>query len=225
MSKDNGIFINICLQKKKPNLPLVNKLPKDDSSDDNENPKTRDDIKKIVNEKIKREQDANYLKVIFINLFLKNIDEKSFFLNNLLKIKSIDAYSKNLEEDPNIYEYDSIYNEISTDAQRRKIKEKIASDKPKYLGNIIAASERRKVEQSITIENIEKKRREREKNELEEIPKYVTKGYEEKMALNRLKHMKCIMEEKYDKMHSVENKEVRIISDYFSIRINKINYF
>lgn len=88
------------------------------------------------------------------------------------------------------------------------MKEKIASDKPKYLGNIIAASEKRKVEQSITIENIEKKRREREKNELEEVPKYITKGYEEKMALNRLKHMKHMMEEKYDKLNSIENKEV-----------------
>jgi len=93
------------------------------------------------------------------------------------------------------------------------MKEKTVSDKPKYLGNIIAASEKRNVEQSITIENIEKKRREREKNEFEEVPKFITKGYEEKMALNKLKHMKHIMEEKYDKLNSIENKEVNNFSN------------
>ena len=120
---------------------------------------------------------------------------------------------KNIENDPSIYEYDSIYNEISTVSQRNKIKEKISSDKPKYLGSIIAASEKRKIEQSITIENVEKKRREREKIDYEEMPKYVTKGYEETMALNKLKNIKTLLEDKYDKINSIENKEVRL---YFS---------
>lgn len=64
MSNDNGISFGLNITKKKPNLPKAKKL-KIDSSDEEENPQTKDDIKKIINDKIKREQEANYLKVIF----------------------------------------------------------------------------------------------------------------------------------------------------------------
>ncbi len=65
MSNENGISFGLNIIKKKPNLFLAKRL-NIDSSDEEGNPKTKDDIKKIVNEKIKREQEANYLKVILI---------------------------------------------------------------------------------------------------------------------------------------------------------------
>jgi hypothetical protein len=68
MSNENRISFGINLNKKKPNLPSA-KRPNVNSSDEDENPKTSDDIKKIVNEKIKREQEANYIKVIFLQIF------------------------------------------------------------------------------------------------------------------------------------------------------------
>lgn len=126
----------------------------------------------------------------------------------------LDLMSKNIEEDPSICEYDSLYDQFSTEATRKKEKEKIISDKPKYLHAIIDASEKRKIEQSISIEKVEKIRREREKNDFEDMPKFVTRGYEEKMAINKMKNLKNILEEKYDKVNSIENKEVIIVPSF-----------
>jgi len=67
MSNENEISFGINIAKKKPKLPISNKTYNGYSSDEDNNPKSKDDVKKIVNEKIKREQEANYIKVIIFS--------------------------------------------------------------------------------------------------------------------------------------------------------------
>ena len=75
---------------------------------------------------------------------------------------------KNLAEDSLTYEYDSIYDDISSN-NRNKYKNQISEEnnKPKYFNDIMKAANKRKVEQSIVLEKLEAKKRTEEKSQFE----------------------------------------------------------
>ena len=63
-SEQNGISFGISIKKNKPtNIFAKTFGNENDSSDNDTKVKTKDDHKKIINEKIKRHQEANHLKV------------------------------------------------------------------------------------------------------------------------------------------------------------------
>ncbi|XP_067138438.1 nuclear speckle splicing regulatory protein 1-like [Centruroides vittatus] len=87
---------------------------------------------------------------------------------------------KLLEEDPTIYEYDSIYDDMkSKNAEKREII--IKDRKPKYIGSLMKAAELRKKEYERRIERQIQKEREKEGNEFEDKEAFVTSSYKKKL--------------------------------------------
>lgn len=87
---------------------------------------------------------------------------------------------KVLEEDPTVYEYDSIYD----DMQKKKAERKevfIKDRKPKYIGSLMKAAEIRKKEYERRIERQIQKEREKEGNEFENKEAFVTSSYKKKL--------------------------------------------
>jgi coiled-coil domain-containing protein 55 len=146
----------------------------------------------------------------------KNIIENAsnHFLNDDEQI------TKNLINDPNVYDYDTLYDNMKEEKLNKySLKKKEAQankDQPKYLGAILAASERRKKEQVMIEDRLEKKRREREGVDLREDSKFVTKGYEEQMKLNIQKELQYQMEEKYNEKNTI-NGEYGLMGFYSNL--------
>jgi coiled-coil domain-containing protein 55 len=115
-----------------------------------------------------------------------------------------------------VYEYDNIYDNISSEKQRRKQIE-AEKEKPKYINAIMAAAERRKVEQTFVKEKIEAKKREKEEGESDNKPKFITKAYEAQLAANKKRIVYENQREKYNKVHSVANKEFGMMGFYSSL--------
>jgi hypothetical protein len=152
------------------------------------------------------------------NTINRNLLKQQEYNKNLLTTDMV----KNLSEDPNVYEYDSLYDNISSVKNSKK---KIEEDKnkPKYIHNILANAERVKLERQIALEKIEKKRRERE-GEVEDKPKFITKGYEEQLAINNKKQMLMKLDEKYDEKNSVLNKETGMMGFYSNLLTKNTAY-
>ena len=122
-----------------------------------------------------------------------------------------------MEEDHLIYEYDSIYDNISSE-NKKKTNIKDEQIKPKYINSIFAASERRKAEQSIIKERIEIKKREKEEGEIgEDKPKFITRAYENQLSLNYKRNKLMKLKESYDEKNSVMNKEIGMSGFYSSL--------
>ena len=145
---------------------VANTNNRNDSEDDEEISPT--DYKALINKSISRQQNYN-TKII------------------------AEEISKNIIEDPNIYEYDSLYDNYTSKNQNRSktnpisnnYNDSVDNSKPKYINAILAATEKRKIEQSIIKEKVERKRREREEGQYGDKPKYVTKSYEQALTLNK----------------------------------------
>ena len=183
-----GLILN------KANVTKTNKQPiktfvantnnRNDSEDDEEISPT--DYKSLINKSIARQQNYNTQKIA-------------------------DEISKNIMEDPNIYEYDSLYDNTDTKKNQNRTKtnpmsnyynDSVDNSKPKYLNAILAATEKRKIEQSITKEKVEKKRREREEGQYGDKPKYVTKSYEQALALNKKTEIETTIREQNSTVNS-----------------------
>lgn len=87
---------------------------------------------------------------------------------------------KVLEEDPTVYEYDSIYDDMKKKKEERK--EVFTKDrKPKYIGSLMKTAEIRKKEYERRIERQIQKEREKEGNEFEDKEAFVTSSYKKKL--------------------------------------------
>ncbi|KZC10089.1 Nuclear speckle splicing regulatory protein 1 [Dufourea novaeangliae] len=87
---------------------------------------------------------------------------------------------KALKEDPTIYQYDEVYD----DMERTKTQSKEAKDenkKPKYIQNLLKAAERRKREQEHRIERMVQKEREEEGEMYADKESFVTSAYRAKL--------------------------------------------
>lgn len=129
-----------------------------------------------------------------------------------------EAASQALLEDVNVYKYDEMYDDI-VKGRGLMPKDNKEDDKPKYLQSIIAASEKRKLEQSINKEKLESIKRKREEGglALEDKPKFITRGYEEKLALNKKKELAMLLEEERDKSRTIHNEEYGMMGFYSNL--------
>ncbi|XP_076302970.1 uncharacterized protein LOC143221385 [Lasioglossum baleicum] len=87
---------------------------------------------------------------------------------------------KALKEDPTIYQYDEVYD----DMERTKIQlkeAKVEIKKPKYIQNLLKAAERRKREQEHRIEKMVQKEREAEGEMYADKESFVTSAYRAKL--------------------------------------------
>ncbi|KAG4104962.1 hypothetical protein H8356DRAFT_1635616 [Neocallimastix lanati (nom. inval.)] len=104
--------------------------------------------------------------------------------------KQVEAeYQKAIEEDPNVYDYDEVYDSMKRDELERKGKHqnKDEKKKPKYIASLLASAERRKKEQMRIMERRIQKEREEEGDKYKDKEMFVTSAYKEQQdELRRL---------------------------------------
>ena len=103
---------------------------------------------------------------------------------------------KALKEDPTIFQYDEVYD----DMEKTKDQSKTAKDekkKPRYIQNLLKAAERRKKEEEYRIERMVQKEREAEGTMYADKESFVTSAYRAKL-------------EEFKKMEEEENKMDRL---------------
>ncbi|KOX76819.1 Nuclear speckle splicing regulatory protein 1 [Melipona quadrifasciata] len=103
---------------------------------------------------------------------------------------------KALKEDPTIFQYDEVYDNM----EKTKDQSKIAKDekkKPRYIQNLLKAAERRKKEEEYRIERMVQKEREAEGTMYADKESFVTSAYRAKL-------------EEFKKMEEEENKIDRL---------------
>lgn len=87
---------------------------------------------------------------------------------------------KALEEDPTVYQYDEVYDEISAKKQEEKAK-KSQDKKPKYIESLLKTAERRKIENERRVERQVQKEREAEGEMFKDKEAFVTSSYRKKL--------------------------------------------
>lgn len=71
-----------------------------------------------------------------------------------------------LEEDPTVFQYDELYDDMEQKKRESKLARKDIDRKPKYISKLLEAAERRKKENERRIERQVQKEREAEGNSL-----------------------------------------------------------
>nr|XP_003703396.1 PREDICTED: nuclear speckle splicing regulatory protein 1 [Megachile rotundata] len=103
---------------------------------------------------------------------------------------------KALKEDPTIFQYDEVYEDMERGKDQSKaVKEE--KKKPRYIQNLLKAAERRKKEQEYRIERMVQKEREAEGAMFADKESFVTSAYRAKL-------------EEFKKMEEEENKMDRL---------------
>merc|ERR1719450_1550499 len=89
--------------------------------------------------------------------------------------------SKALEEDPTVFQYDEVYDDIEKKKEVEKESKKDVDRKPKYVHNLLKAADERQKEFERRIERQVQKEREAEGNEFADKESFVTSAYRKKM--------------------------------------------
>lgn len=84
-----------------------------------------------------------------------------------------------LEDDPTIFDYDAVYDDMKKEKQTEV--EKVVTHKPKYIGNLLKHAELRNREQERRTERKIQKEREAEGDEFKDKEAFVTSAYKEKL--------------------------------------------
>lgn len=69
---------------------------------------------------------------------------------------------KAVEEDPTVFQYDEVYDEMDSKRKFQKLARKDIDKNPKYISKLLAAAEKRKIENERRIERQVQKEREAE---------------------------------------------------------------
>lgn len=92
------------------------------------------------------------------------INAASHFVVSHLKHRV--AQERAVEEDPTVYQYDEVYEEMDKKRKETKLDKKNADRKPKYINKLLSAAEKRKKENERRIERQVQKEREAEGEEM-----------------------------------------------------------
>lgn len=123
------------------------------------------------------------------------------FGSGKLKKETKGRIEKALEEDPNAFAYDEVYEEMKEDKQ--KIRGTKVRGESKYIANLLKSAEARKIEeQRRTDRKIEKERQE-EGNEFDDKEIFVTEAYKQKLMERK------IFEEKERREKQLEGKTMK----------------
>merc|ERR1719219_772247 len=101
--------------------------------------------------------------------------------NSGLKKQAKIQMSKALEEDPTVFQYDEVYDDIERKKEVEKESKKDVDRKPKYVHNLLKAADERQKEFERRIERQVQKEREAEGNEFADKESFVTSAYRKKM--------------------------------------------
>lgn len=127
-------------------------------------------------------------------------------MRNLNKMQTQLQMQKAMEEDPTVFEYDEVYDDLKQVQEEKKTK--ITKDRtPRYIGNLMKAAEKRKKENERRAQHKIQKEREQEGEEYADKEAYVTLAYRKKMQEMQEEEEKEMRREQLDEMMSVTKQE------------------
>lgn len=88
---------------------------------------------------------------------------------------------KALQEDPTVFQYDELYDEIESKRQEAKKSKSTEEKKPKYIKKLLETAEKRKKEYERRIERQVQKEREEEGEKYKDKESFVTSAYKKKL--------------------------------------------
>ncbi|RWS12752.1 nuclear speckle splicing regulatory protein 1-like isoform X1 [Dinothrombium tinctorium] len=112
---------------------------------------------------------------------------------------------KALCEDPSVFEYDSVYDEMKKDRTETK-KEKEARN-PRYIGTLLKTAESRKKEQERRLERRIQKERENEGDQFKDKDSFVTSAYKEKLLEMESEKEKEVREQQIEEILDVKKQK------------------
>ena len=130
---------------------------------------------------------------------------------------------KAIEEDPTVFQYDEIYDEMDKKRKESKLSRKDLDRKPKYISRLLAAADRRKKENERRIERQVQKERETEGDEFKDKEAFVTSSYKKK--LEEMKEMEE-QEKREEYLESIGDvrKQGNLDGFYRHLYDQKVNY-
>lgn len=115
--------------------------------------------------------------------------------------------AKALEEDPTVFQYDELYDDMDTKRkEERATKVKAVDRKPKYIGKLMVTAERRKKELERQIERQVQKERDEEGEKFKDKESFVTSSYKKKLEEMRLAEEEEKREEYLESIGNVQNQ-------------------
>jgi coiled-coil domain-containing protein 55 len=144
-------------------------------------------------------------------------------LKKTLKKQDKITQHKAIEEDPTVYQYDEIYDEMDKKRKESKLSRKDLDKKPKYISRLLAAADRRKRENERRIERQVQKERETEGNEFKDKEAFVTSSYKKKLEEMREMEEEEKREEYLESIGDVR-KQGNLDGFYRHLYDQKVNY-
>ncbi|CAG9796639.1 unnamed protein product [Diatraea saccharalis] len=90
------------------------------------------------------------------------------------------AQNKAICEDPTVFQYDEVYDDMKTEKEEKKDKKK-EDKKPRYIENLLKSANKRKIENERRIERQIQKEREEEGDQFADKEVFVTTAYKKKL--------------------------------------------
>lgn len=128
-----------------------------------------------------------------------------------------------IEEDPTVYQYDEIYDEMAQKKVQSKLARKDIDKKPKYISKLLAAADRRKRENEKRIEKQVQKEREAEGETFKDKESFVTSAYKKKLEELKTLEEQERREEYLESIGDVR-KQGNLDGFYRHLYDQKINY-
>ncbi|KAJ8971489.1 hypothetical protein NQ314_000674 [Rhamnusium bicolor] len=130
---------------------------------------------------------------------------------------------KAIKEDPTVYQYDEIYDEMDQQRKESKLSRKDLDRKPKYISKLLAAADKRKRENERRIERQVQKEREEEGEQFQDKESFVTSAYKKKLEELRELEEQEKREEYLESIGDVR-KQGNLDGFYRHLYDQKVNY-
>ncbi|XP_065346895.1 nuclear speckle splicing regulatory protein 1 [Cloeon dipterum] len=112
-----------------------------------------------------------------------------------------------LDEDPTVFQYDEVYDDMEQQKADTASKKKDVAKKPKYIENLLKTAERRKMENERRIERQVQKEREEEGEEFKDKEEFVTSSYRAKLEEFKKQEEKERMEDAVEALTDVTHQK------------------
>ncbi|XP_044738784.1 nuclear speckle splicing regulatory protein 1 [Chrysoperla carnea] len=126
---------------------------------------------------------------------------------NVIRRQDLIAQQKALEEDPTVYQYDEVYDEMDEKKKQSKLARKDVEKKPKYINRLLQSAARRKRENELRIERQVQKDRLAEGDTYKDKEEFVTSAYRKKLEELRELEEQEKREEYLEKIGDVTKQE------------------
>nr|XP_022901787.1 nuclear speckle splicing regulatory protein 1 [Onthophagus taurus] len=150
-------------------------------------------------------------------------DDKPTGITKNLKRQDRITIQKAVEEDPTIYQYDELYDDIEQKRKESKASIQDKEKKPKYINRLLVMAEKRKRENERRIERQVQKEREAEGEEFKDKESFVTSAYRKKLEEFKKMEEEELREEYLEKIGDVTKQE-NLDGFYRHLYDQKVNY-